>query len=166
MHRRMISFALAALACGCVDDGITVTDTVNGVKYSARFAPAGIGMNLIATLENVSTATQERLYPATCPVRIRLYRPADGFKMYDETKLSCASDTVRLSLNPGDKYDLASGIRTANYLLGDTLPAQTFVVKGVVQTEGVHEIEVDAGYWTFDPPEPASLARLRTAPRR
>lgn len=165
-HRRILWLALAAAALACGSDGVTETDTVNGVKYTARFvgnvsSGTGTFTTVIATLQNVSSSSQDRDYPVSCPVRIRLYRPADGFKMYDETRSACVSDTATLSIPVSESRELQSGIRTAEFLLGDSLPYQTYAVRAVVQTEGANELEVVAGAWTFTQPAPAPPAARR-----
>jgi hypothetical protein len=162
-HRSTVWLALAAvgLACGG-GDGITETDTINGVKYTARtnslILADGERISIIATLENVSSVNQDREYPATCPVRIRLYRPADGFKMYDETLTTCVSDTVTLSIPVAESRDLQSGLRKVTDVLGDSLPYNTYAVRAVVQTEGPGVLEVVAGPWTPVQPAPARPA--------
>lgn len=167
--RRILLLALAAVALACGSDGVTSTDTINGVRYTARFVGnvstgTGTFVNVIATLRNVSSATQERDYPVSCPVRIRMYRPADGFKVYDETRNACVSDTATLSIAASESHELTSGIRTAEAILGDSLNYQTYAIRAVVQTEGANELEVVAGTWTFTPvapAPPASAARKR-----
>ena len=154
VYRRTLILALLAAAASCGDNGVTDTDTVNGVKYSARFNAGGtLGpfVNVIATLQNVSSAPQDRVYLVSCPVRIRLYRPADGFKVYDETQLACQSNVeATLSIPIGESKELQSGIRQATTILGDSLPFQTYTVRAVLNTEGQgSEMEVVAGAWTF-----------------
>jgi hypothetical protein len=165
-HRRTVLLALlvsAAVSCG--DDGVTATDTVNGIKYSAKFngnisTGTGTFVNVVATLQNVSTSPQERTYLVSCPVRIRLYRPADGFKMYDETKLACGGTTEgTLAIGIGESKELQSGIRQATTMLGDSLPYQTYAVRAVLYTEGQDkEMEVVAGAWLFTAPAPGAPA--------
>ena len=158
--------ALLATAASCGDDGVTETDTVNGVRYSARFNGGGsLGpfINVVATLRNVSSAPQDRVYLVSCPVRIRLYRPADGFKVYDETQLACQSNVeATLSIGVGEAEELTSGIRQGSTVLGDSLPFQTYAVRAVLNTEGAGtEMEVVAGAWTFTQPSPGVGASRR-----
>ncbi|HKS06420.1 MAG TPA: hypothetical protein VJR92_08920 [Gemmatimonadaceae bacterium] len=165
-HRRTLLLAfLASAAASCGGDGgVTSTDTVNGVKYSARFNAAvstGAFVNVIATLQNVSSAPQDRTYLVSCPVRIRLYRPADGFRVYDETKLACGSTTEgTLNIGVGESKELTSGVRQATTILGDSLSYQTYAVRAVLNTEGPgKQMEVVAGAWLFTaPPGPGAPA--------
>ena len=145
---------LGVVACGA-DNGITDASTVDGIKYTARITSIvsieNSQINVIATLQNVTSATKERTYPVGCAVRVRLYRPADGFKMYDETKRPCANETpATLSIPAGETRELASGVRFTATILGDSLPHTTYLIKVVVMTEGSGRVlEVVAGEWTF-----------------
>jgi len=143
--RRLIGalYLFAAASCGL--NPVGPKTEFDGVKYTATssFVPI-LGFVVLVKLENLTTATLTRTYPSGCAVRIRLYRPIDGKRVYDETQWPCLYDTpATIQLTSRSTYQLSSGGRSG--MLGDSLPPATYIVHGVVKTEGTTLVEVDAG---------------------
>ncbi len=143
--------ALSALAAAsCSSDVAAPQNEYNGIRYTAAVAPNGIGFTVIVTLENTSGVQQLRTYPAACPVRIRLYRTADNFRLYDETTWPCdATNTATITIDAFSSKTLQSGARSATTVTGDSLPHTAYTVYAVVRTEGATLVEVRAGLFTF-----------------
>jgi hypothetical protein len=118
---------------------------IGGVKYTAKYAPVPIlGFVVLVKLENLTTETLTRTYPSGCAVMVRLYRPIDGRRVYDETLKPCLYDApVTITLQSRTTWQLTSGGRLG--ILGDSLPLASYIVRGVVFTEGPTPVEVDAG---------------------
>ena len=133
----------ATVSCGFNPAG-PKTD-YDGVKYTATSSlVTGFGFVVLVKLENTTTAVLTRTYPSGCAVRIRLYRPIDGKRVYDETQWPCIYNTpATITLQSRATYQLSSGARTG--ILGDSLPTANYAVHGVVATEGTALVEVDAG---------------------
>ena len=143
--RRLIGALCLFATVSCGLDPVGPKTVIGGVKYTASssFVPI-LGFVVLVKLENLTTATVTRTYPSGCAVRIRLYRPIDGRRLYDETQWPCIYDTpATIQLPSRTTYQLSSGGRAG--MLGDSLPPGTYIVHGVVKTEGVTPVEVDAG---------------------
>jgi hypothetical protein len=133
----------ATASCGL--DPVGPKTEYNGVKYTATssFVPI-LGFVVLVKMENLTTETVTRTYPSGCAVRIRLYRPIDGKRVYDETQWPCIYNTpATIQLTSRSTYQLSSGGRSG--MLGDSLPGATYIVHGVVMTEGTTPVEVNAG---------------------
>jgi hypothetical protein len=85
-------------------------------------------------------------YPATCPVRVRLYRLADTTLAYDETRRQCDQATIAtVRIDPGKQWDIGSGFRDHGAVAGDSLPGATYIVRAVVSLDQVQSREISAG---------------------
>jgi hypothetical protein len=151
VSRKAIAAAALIGAAGCGTDPVGPKTEYGGVKYTAAVNTIQSGMSLtqfavLVTLENMTTATVTRTYPAGCPVRIRLYRDSDGKRVYDETLRTCAfTNPATLQLTSRATFTLTSGPRLPGTVLGDSLPVATYIVHAVVQTEGTTVVEIAAG---------------------
>ena len=143
--RRLIGTLCLLAAASCGQDPVALKSVVNGVKYTATNTVVPIlGFVVLVKLENLTTETLTRTYPSGCAVRIRLYLAIDGRRVYDETQQPCLYDApATIQLPSRTTYQLTSGGRLN--LLGDSLPQATYIVRGVVRTEGPAALEVDAG---------------------
>jgi hypothetical protein len=164
MHRSVITFTLATLAfLGCSQDlGSGLPTEFDGVKYTAQVVQFDVGsqnppspvivFNVTVTLTNTGTAQQTRTYPAACPVRVRLYRQADGALMYDETRRNCdPQPTATINLGGQESKTVQSGIRYPSTIAGDSLPFTTYIVRAVVPTEGAKLVLLTAGTYELKP---------------
>jgi hypothetical protein len=153
--RRTLKFILAfgaTAATGCSTDVAAPQNEFSGIKYTAEVAdvPGPISgthqFSVIVTLQNNGGDAKTRTYPASCPVRIRLYRVSDGRLLYDETKWTCAADPlVTLTIDGFSSKTLQSGTRFPTNVMGDSLPHTTYTVYAVVLTEGSTLVEIRAG---------------------
>lgn len=170
--RRLIGTLCLFAAVSCGQDPVGLKAVVNGVKYTATNTVVPIlGFVVLVKLENLTTETLTRTYPSGCPVRIRLYLAIDGRRVYDETQRPCEYDTpATIQLPSRTTWQLTSGGRLG--ILGDSLPMATYIVRGVVLTEGPTPLEVDAGtvnlsVATANPMiRPGSALAVSFAPRR
>jgi hypothetical protein len=148
---RKMTVGVLVAAAGCASDGTGPVTEYDGVKYTATVATIQSGGSLtqfavLVTLENMTTATVTRTYPAGCPVLVRLYRVGDGRRMYDETLRTCTfTDPTTIQLTSRATATLTSGPRLPGTVLGDSLPVATYIVHAVVQTEGATFVELAAG---------------------
>ena len=149
----LVICAMAAAACSGSSTG--PSDVYGGIQYTATVSDiAGTQgthqFAVLVTLHNTTTTTQTRTYPSGCPIRIRLYRQADNRLVYDETKITCTTTIpTTISLNPDESKTLTSGIRFPSAVIGDSLPATTYNVKAIIQTEGTKVVELTAGTYAF-----------------
>jgi hypothetical protein len=147
--------AALAMACSSVEDVVVTEPTLTpGLVYSASTTELRIdaGYSLLVTLsiENTSTAPITLTYPASCPIRIRLYQPSDNALVYDETRVACASDgEATLTISPQDSRSIGSGFRGMPRIVGDSLPFAIYRVFAVPQMEGAAVFEVPAGSITL-----------------
>jgi len=145
--------AVAAAACGGSASGSGPTGTGNefaGVAYSATVTEVTASttrwFSVVVTLRNTTNSDVTRSYPAGCPVRIRLYRALDNALVYDETTVTCGfTEPNTFTLEPGASRTLQSGTRWPPTVVGDSLPASTYNVSAVLQTEGPQAVEISAG---------------------
>ena len=150
VSRKMTVGVLIAIA-GCATDGTGPQTEFDGVKYTATVSLIQSGQSLtqfavLVTLENMTTATVTRTYPAGCPVRVRLYRQVDGRRVYDETLRTCDFTTsATITLTSRATQTLTSGPRLPGTVLGDSLPVATYIVHAVATTEGISLVELPAG---------------------
>lgn len=148
---RNVTVGVLIAVAGCGTDGTGPQTDFDGVRYSATVSTIQSGQSLtqftvLVTLENLTTATVTRTYPAGCPVRVRLYRQADGARVYDEVLLTCSVTTpATITLTSRESKTLTSGPRTPASVLGDSLTAGTYIVHGVAQTEGATFVELNGG---------------------
>ena len=156
-HRRCVALLTAALigACSSAEDvGIEEPAVTPGLVYSATTSEARFegGSNLLVTLsiENTSIAPITVTYPATCPIRIRLYQPSDNALVYDETRVACESGgQATLTISPQATRTIGSGFRGMMAIVGDSLRFATYRVFAVPQTEGARVLEIPAGSITL-----------------
>lgn len=149
------SALVGALACG---DGVSAPETTfDGIKYTAATntitsANGATQFTVLVTLENTTGGTLTRTYPATCPVRIKLYRASDQALLYDESRRDCdMSITATLTIGGRETAQVSSGVRFAQNVLGDSLPSTTYNVKALVLTECTKTVLIDAGQYTLNP---------------
>ena len=145
--------ALLIAACGS-DSGTGPQTEFDGVKYTAAVVLVPTGgqtlLSVVVTLTNTGGETRSRTYPASCPVRIRLYRSADNALLYDETRRACSAEpTATVSLASLESKTLQSGVRFPGTIAGDSLPFTTYVVRAVVLTEGTKEVLINAGTYAL-----------------
>lgn len=146
-----VTVGILIAVAGCGTDGTGPQSDFDGVRYSAMVSTIQSGQSLtqftvLVTLENLTTATVTRTYPAGCPVRVRLYRAADGVRVYDEMMLTCSVTTpATITLTSRESKTLTSGPRTPASVLGDSLQGGNYTVHGVAQTEGATFVELGAG---------------------
>lgn len=149
---------LATLALGCSDSEPTDpndTQAINGVELTGEIVviPGGIsafasGMVLSAKVEarNVTSQNVDITYPVSCPVRIRLYRPADDRLIYDQTQFDCdASLVTTLHLGAGQTHSFTTGNTTPTAIEADSVAAGYYRAVGVFRTTGNNPIEVELG---------------------
>ena len=156
--RRTLKFILALgamVAAGCGTDVAAPQNEYGGIRYTAEVAESSSQSGakqfiVIVTLKNTGGGAQTRTYPASCPVRIRLYQVSDGRLVYDETTRPCAANPlVTLTIDGFASKTLQSGVRFATTVLGDSLPRTTYTAYAVVLTEGSTLVEVRAGTMTL-----------------
>ena len=149
-RKLVVLFWLTAIA-GCGTNPVGPKTEYDGVKYTAVVNTIQSNNSLtqftvLVTLENMTTATVTRTYPAGCPVRIRLYRVTDAKLVYDETARACGfTNPATLTLTSRATIKLTSGPRLPGTVLGDSLPVATYTVHAVVSTEGTTFVEIAAG---------------------
>jgi hypothetical protein len=157
-HRRnaLLVAALVMNACSSAEEvGDIVAPTITpGIAYSASATETRFdaGNNLLVTLsiENTSIVPVTLTYPASCPLRIRLYQPADNALVYDETRLACSTtEPATLTISPGTIRTIGSGFRGMVWIVGDSLRFATYRVVAVPQMEGAHVFEIAAGNITL-----------------
>jgi hypothetical protein len=147
----LLGCALALGACSSEEDAaLTEPAATPGIVYSASASETLIdgGYRLLVTLsiENTTVAPVTLTYPATCPIRIRLYRPSDNALVYDETRVPCASDeSATLTLSPQTTRSLGSGFRRMGAIMGDSIVVASYRVVAVPRTEGARVLEISAG---------------------
>jgi hypothetical protein len=148
---RKVTIGVLIAVAGCATDGTGLQTEFDGVRYTATVSTIQSGMSLtqfavLVTLENMTTTTVSRTFPAGCPVRIRLYRQADGRLVYDETQRTCDfTTTTTIQLQSRETHTLTSGPRLPGTVLGDSLSSATYSVHGVAATEGATMVELAAG---------------------
>lgn len=148
---KLILALSATAAAGCSVAATGPETEFNGIKYTAEVADivGALGTHqysVIVTLTNTSGVQQTRTYPASCPVRIRLYRVADNSLLYDETRRVCdETPAATISVDAFSSKTLQSGVRFSTTFVGDSLPHTTYTVRAVVKTEGTRFVEVLAG---------------------
>lgn len=107
----------------------------------------------ILRIQNAGRQMVTLTYPASCPVRIRLYREADSVRVYDETVRPCGSETTAtLRLAPGQQWDIGSGVRYPATVAGDSLEPGSYIVRVVPQTAHDGTVEIVAGTFVLAPP--------------
>jgi hypothetical protein len=153
--RRCLSVALVAAAAACSTDlGSGPPSEFDGIKYTAEVQDIVSGSSgarqfaVVVTLQNLTSSTKTRTYPATCPVRVRLYRSSDNFLAYDETLRSCSpTPTSTITIPAQGTSTLTSGVRFPATVAGDSLATgqTTYTVRAIVTTEGDKEVLIDAG---------------------
>jgi hypothetical protein len=150
----LLSTALAISACSSDEDDPMEPETTPAVVYSAsvsetRFS-AGYSLLVTLSIENISLFPVTLTYPASCPIRIRLYEPADNAPVYDETRVICPFDgQATLTISPGATRTIGSGFRAMVGIVGDSLRFATYRVFAVPQMEGSGVVEVPAGSVTL-----------------
>jgi hypothetical protein len=159
MWARVVSSAVIATgralgsACGGSSDSTAPSDEVQSeVQYSMQSSETNLDVDLppnlllVMRMENPSAAAIERVYPAGCPIRFRIYRSLDNTLLYDETKLACTLTTpVTMRIQPGEARTIGSGFRQMPGIMGDSIPCGTYRLVGVPGTEGTKVVEVEAG---------------------
>lgn len=159
MNRTVVTFGIiaagiAAAACGGGNAKASGPNEIgggfDGVTYTAEvqeiIASTTRRFTVVATLTNTKSVAVTRVYPAGCPVRIKLHRALDNELVYDETKIPCSVTTeTTVTIPPGETRTLQSGVRWPPTVLGDSLAATSYNVRAVVQTEGTRVVEVAAG---------------------
>ena len=154
MDRRAWTLVAAAVAVACGSDEIASGDQqptlTPGLSYSAETSEirfdGGPSMLVTLSISNASLAPITLTYPAGCPVRIRLYRPSDNVRVYDETRVPCGLTTpASITISPQATRSLGSGFRGMTTIVGDSLQFTVYRVMAVPQTEGANIIEVPAG---------------------
>lgn len=156
MSRRHVRVLLPAIVAitGCADDEVVAVDDASpltpGISYSAEVSEVQFdgSTKMLVTLSilNNSIAPIALTYPAGCPVRIRLYRPADNVRVYDETRVTCQLTTpATITVSPQASRSLGSGFRSMAAIVGDSLQFAAYRVVAVPRTEGDNIIEVPAG---------------------
>lgn len=157
-RRRRVALLAAALAIGACSSteeaAITAPTSTDGVVYSASASETRFeaGYNLLVTLSiaNTTAAPVALTYPASCPIRIRLYQPSDNALVYDETRVPCPSDTqATLTIPAFSERTIGSGFRGMVRIVGDSLRFATYLVFAVPQTEGAFVFEIPAGSITL-----------------
>jgi hypothetical protein len=149
---RTLLLAIAALSvasCG-QDLGTEAPTEFDGIKYTAETVLVPTGgqtlVSVVVTLQNTGTASQTRTYPASCPVRILLFRQADDVLMYDERRRECGSTPVAtITIDGLSSKQLQSGVRFPSSIAGDSLPFTTYNVRAAVMTEGTKTVLINAG---------------------
>ena len=140
-------------ACGSSSDATGPEDDVSGdIEYSMQSSETNLDVDLppnlllVMTMANRSSGAVEKVYPAGCPIRFRIYRSLDNQLLYDETKVACSLTTpVAISLQPGESRTIGSGFRQMPGIMGDSIPCGTYRLVGVPGTEGTTVVEVEAG---------------------
>lgn len=155
VSRTLVVALVLVSTAGCGTDPSGPKTEYDGVKYTASVNTIQSGMSLtqfavLVKLENMTTATVTRTYPAGCPVRVRLYRESDGRLVYDETSRPCSfTEPATITLPSRTTHTLTSGPRLPGTVLGDSLPVATYTVRAVVTTEGTTHVEVLAGSYAI-----------------
>jgi len=146
----------AALAfgssCGSSSDATAPEEVPPEVEYSMQSSETNLDVDLppnlllAMTIGNTSSAAVDRVYPAGCPIRFRIYRTLDDSLVYDETKVACSLTTpATIRIQPGEQRTIGSGFRQMTGIMGDSIPCGTYRLVGVPGTEGTQVIEVEAG---------------------
>ena len=150
----LLAAAMTIGACSSADEDGFVEPTITpGIVYAAAASETRFDAwyNLLVTvsIENTSAVPITLTYPASCPIRIRLYQPADDALVYDETKVVCPfDDQATITISPGATRSIGSGFRGMVGIVGDSLRFATYRVFAVPQMEG-HVFEVPAGSITL-----------------
>lgn len=157
MHRaRTLLLALATVSvasCG-TDLGTEPSTVFDGIKYTAETVLVPTGgqtlVSVVVTLQNTGSGAQTRTYPASCPVRILLFRQTDDALMYDERRRDCSAlPTATITIDGQSSKQLQSGVRFPGSIAGDSLPFTTYNVRAAVLTEGSKTVLISAGTYTL-----------------
>jgi hypothetical protein len=98
-------------------------------------------------MRNVTDAAISRRYPIGCAVQIRLYRPQNNQRVYDEHLTPCApADSLSAVIQPGQTISLSSGVRFPQSFT-DSLPAVEYRVSAIVHTDRTGVLEIFDGIY-------------------
>jgi hypothetical protein len=154
--------AMAVAAAGCTatittGDGSTPTFSESA---SSSIVPSGTGRAVLTTLTitNTGLAAQTLSWGVDCggtsPFELRAYRLVNGARSlaWSSAALSpttvCPTALIVRTLNPGDAADLTRTIDVAS-ILGDSLPAGSYLLTARASTTPVIDSEVAAGTVTL-----------------
>ncbi|HWH53517.1 MAG TPA: hypothetical protein VN651_18350 [Gemmatimonadaceae bacterium] len=155
--------AMAVAAAGCTAT-ITTGDggsTANfGESATSSILPSGTGRAVLTTLTitNIGVTTQTLTWGVDCggtgPFELRAYRVVNGARVLAWSSaalprlVGCPAALVLRTLNPGDAVDLTRTIDVAS-ILGDSLPAGSYVFTARAATTPAIDSEVPAGTLTL-----------------